>query len=323
MEFRILGALEVISDGEVLELGGAKQRALLAVLLLHANGVVSQDRLIDALWEDDPPRAAQKSLHVHVSGLRKLLGRERVQTKAPGYLLRVEEGELDLDRFRRLREQGALTEALALWRGRPLPDFAYQRFAQVEIARLEDERLASVEEHIEQELAAGRHASLTAELEALIAENPLRERLRAQLMLALYRSGRQSEALETYQDARRLLVDELGIEPARPLRELEKAILQQEPSLDLVSEERPGEEDEQRGAFVGRDQELDELVGGLDDAFEGRGRLYLLVGEPGIGKSRLAEETMRRGGRRCARLLALGPIASRPRARFETRRARC
>jgi DNA-binding SARP family transcriptional activator/class 3 adenylate cyclase len=236
MEFRILGPLEAISDGQVLELGGAKQRALLAVLLLHANEVVSQDRLIDALWEDGAPEAAHKSLHVHVFGLRKLLGKERVQTKSPGYLLRVEDGELDLERFRRLRGQGSFAEALALWRGPPLSDFAYQHFAQAEIARLEDERIACVEEHIERELAAGRHAELTGELDALVADNPLRERLRAQLMIALYRAGRQAEALEAYQQARTALVDELGIEPGRELRELQQAILTQDPALELPHE---------------------------------------------------------------------------------------
>ena len=130
MEFRILGPLEVLSDGQAVDLGGAKQRTLLAVLLLDANNVVSNDRLIDALWEDDPPETAQKALHVYVSGLRKLLGKERVQTRSPGYLLKVGEDELDLDRFRRLQEQGELVEALALWRGPPLADFGYQRFAQ-------------------------------------------------------------------------------------------------------------------------------------------------------------------------------------------------
>jgi DNA-binding SARP family transcriptional activator/class 3 adenylate cyclase len=236
MEFRILGPLEAISDGQALELGGAKQRALLAVLLLRANEVVSQDRLIDALWEDGAPEAAHKSLHVHVFGLRKLLGKERVQTKSPGYLLRVEDDEFDLERFRRLREQGSFSEALALWRGPPLSDFAYQHFAQAEIARLEDERIACVEEHIERELAAGRHAELTGELDALVADNPLRERLRAQLMIALYRAGRQAEALEAYQQARTALVDELGIEPGRELRELQQAILTHDPALELPDE---------------------------------------------------------------------------------------
>jgi DNA-binding SARP family transcriptional activator len=246
LEFRILGPLEAASGGQVLELGGAKQRALLAVLLLHANEVVSQDLLIDALWEDDPPEAPHKALHVYVFGLRKLLGKERLQTRAPGYWLRVEGDELDLERFRRLREQGSFAEALALWRGPPLSDFAYQRFAQTEIARLEDERLACLEEHIERELAAGRHAELTGELEALVADNPLRERLRSQLMIALYRSGRQAEALEVYQQARSTLVDDLGIEPGRELRELQQAILNQDPALELRQKPARHEQQQER-----------------------------------------------------------------------------
>jgi DNA-binding SARP family transcriptional activator len=199
MEFRILGPLEVASDGQTLELGGAKQRALLAVLLLHANEVVSLDSLVGALWEEDPPVTAQKAIQVHVSALRKRLGLDRIVTKSSGYLIRIDPDELDLDRFRSLQELEKLAEALALWRGAPLAEFAYQRFAQADIARLEDERLACLEERIDRELDAGRHGELTGELEALVAENPLRERLRCQLMLALYRSGRQAEALEAYQ----------------------------------------------------------------------------------------------------------------------------
>lgn len=233
MEFRILGPLEVFSGGHPLDLGGAKQRALLAVLLLDANNVVSTDRLIDALWEDEPPETAQKALQVHVSGLRKLVGRDRLQTRAPGYVLRVEPDELDLTRFLELQEQGRPAEALALWRGPPLSDFGYRRFARSETARLDDLRLACLEERIEQDLEAGRHGELTGELEALVAEHPLRERLRGQLMLALYRCGRQAEALDAYQDARRSLVDELGIEPSRELRELHQRILNQDPALEL------------------------------------------------------------------------------------------
>ena len=236
MEFRILGPLEVISDGEVVELGGAKQRALLAALLLNANAVVSVDRLIDALWEDDPPENAQKALQVHVSGLRKLVGKNRIETRSPGYLLRVDEGELDVDRFGRLREEGRLDQALSLWRGPPLSEFAYQRFAQAEAARLEDHRLVCLEERLDQDLRAGRHAELTGELEALVAENPLRERLRGQLMLALYRAGRQADALDVYQDARRALVEELGIDPGRELREVHQQILNQDAGLDLATE---------------------------------------------------------------------------------------
>jgi DNA-binding SARP family transcriptional activator len=233
LEFRILGPLQIVSDGQALDLGGAKQRALLAALLLDANTVVSTDRLIDALWEDDRPETAQKALQVYVSGLRKLLGKERLRTSAPGYLLAVEPDELDLARFRDLQARGRPGEALALWRGAPLAEFADRRFARAELARLDDLRLACLEERIEQDLGAGRHAEVTGELEALVAEHPLRERVRCQLMLALYRSGRQAEALDVYQSARRALVDELGIEPGRELRELHQRILTQDPGLDL------------------------------------------------------------------------------------------
>jgi len=239
MDFRILGPLEVLDNGQALDLGGQKQRTLLAVLLLHANEVVSSDRLIEALWEEDPPETAQKALQVYVSGLRKTLGKERVKTTAPGYLLRLQEGELDLVRFRRLVEEGKQREALALWRGPPLSDFHYQRFAQTEIDRLEELRLATDEERIEADLARGGHSELVGELEALVRANPLRERLRGQLMLALYRSGRQAEALEAYQQARAALVEELGIEPGRQLRELHQAILNQDPALDLELPEAP------------------------------------------------------------------------------------
>jgi DNA-binding SARP family transcriptional activator len=295
MEFRILGPLEVYSDGHAVDLGGAKQRALLAVLLLHANQVVSQDTLIESLWESDPPASAQKALQMYVSGLRKLLGKERVETRPPGYLLRVADDELDLGRFQQLREQGKLTEALGLWRGPPLSDFAYNGFAQAEIARLEDQRLTCLEERFEQELEAGRHGELTGELEALVAQHPLRERLRGQLMLALYRSGRQAEALDAYQRARSTLVDELGIEPERQLRELHQQILNQDGSLELAPFVAAAEDGPEgaRGIFVGRVNELADATAALDDALAGRGGLILLVGEPGIGKSRLSEELMR------------------------------
>src|SRR2546423_6511860 len=232
MEFQILGPLEVTSGGQSLDLGGHKQRTLLALLLLEANRVVSNDRLIDALWEDDPPDTAGKALQVHVSQLRKVLGRERLETRQPGYLLRVEPDELDLARFERLQEEGRLDEALALWRGPPLADFAYERFAAAEITRLEEAHLACLEERLERELARGRHAELAGELDALVRAHPLRERLRGQLMLALYRSGRQAEALDAYRAARGALVDGLGIEPGRRLRELRQAFLWPRPGLD-------------------------------------------------------------------------------------------
>jgi DNA-binding SARP family transcriptional activator len=305
MEFRILGPLEVVVDGNALDLAGPKQHAVLAMLLIEANRVVSSDRLIVALWEETPPETAHKALQVYVSQLRKLLGKERLQTKAPGYLLRVDPDELDLARFQRLRQEGKLEEALSLWRGPPLGEFAYERFAQAEIERLDELRLACLEERIERDLAVGRHTDLVGELERLVNEHPLRERLRSALMLALYRSGRQAEALEAYQVARRKLVEELGIEPGRALRELEKAILKQDPSLDFVatSEEADEAAEGAIGAFVGREAELEELLAGLEDALAGRGRLFLLAGEPGIGKSRLAEELIRHARARGARAL--------------------
>ena len=235
MEFHILGPLEVIEDGQAIDLGGQKQRALLAVLLLHANQVVSLDSLIDALWPERPPETASKALQVYVSQLRKSLGRPRVETKAPGYRLTVGETELDLDQCRRFVEEGRPKEALALWRGPGLSDFAYEPFAQPGIARLEELRLTCLEDRLELDLAAGRHAALAGELEALVRDHPLREGFRAQLMLALYRSGRQAEALEVYQAGRRLLADELGLEPGEALKSLQKAILAHDPGLDLPS----------------------------------------------------------------------------------------
>ena len=296
MEFRILGPLEIRSSGQLLGVGAHKQRVLLAALLLEANRVVSSDRLIEALWEEQPPPTAVKALQLYVSHLRQLLGKERLVTKAPGYLLRVgADDELDLERFERLREQGRLRDALALWRGAPLADLAYDRFAQDEIARLEELRLVCLEERVEQDLAAGRDAELVGELEALVKEHPFRERLRAQLMLALYRAGRQAEALDAYQQARATLVEELGIDPGRQLRELHQSMLRQDPALDLraAGAEAAGAVADTRGIFVGREAELEELRAGLDAAIAGRGSLFLLAGEPGIGKSRLAEEVMR------------------------------
>jgi DNA-binding SARP family transcriptional activator/class 3 adenylate cyclase len=247
MDFKILGPLEVADEGRVLELGGSRQRQLLAILLLHRNDVVSSDRLIDHLWGAQPPPTAGKSLQVHVSRLRKALGaRGRLVTHGSGYLLRADAEDIDAARFERLVESGRarliagdadeaavdLREALELWRGRPLSDFVYEAFAQAEIARLEELHVAALEERIEADLVLERHAGLIGELDALVAEHPLRERLRAQLMLALYRSGRQAEALAVYQEARRVLVEELGLEPGRTLHELEQAILRHEPALD-------------------------------------------------------------------------------------------
>ena len=298
MRYGVLGPLEV-SDGErSIDIAGSKQRALLAMLLLHGNSVVSTDRLIDALWGERPPGSAGKGLQVYISHLRKFLGSERLQTRSPGYTLVVADGELDLHHFRRLTGERRFHEALSLWRGPPLADFAFQRFAQGEIARLEEERLVCLEERIDADLLAGRHAALIGELDALVGEHPLRERLRGQQMLALYRSVRQAEALEAYQAARSALVEGLGIEPSRQLRDLHQAILRQDATLEL-----PDAAEEARTAFVGRESELAMLLAGLDDAFAGRGRLFLLSGEPGIGKSRLADELVARARARGAEVL--------------------
>src|SRR5215210_737756 len=241
MDFRLLGPLEVVGDEGSLTLGGTKQRSLLAMLLLHANEVVSTDRLIDALWGASPPFTCGKSIQVYVSRLRKAIGDNRLVTHAPGYVLYVDPADLDLARFeqlvaeaRRASPEGAserLREALALWRGPPLGDLAYEQFAQAEIARLEEMRLGAVEQRLESDLALGHHAELVAELETLIAGHPLRERFRYQLMLALYRNERQAEALEAYRQAREELSNELGLEPSESLRQLEAAILRQDPEL--------------------------------------------------------------------------------------------
>ena len=231
MEFGILGPLEVRENGRPIELGAAKPRALLAVLLLNANRLVSTDALISSLWGERPPGTASKALQVYVSQLRKALGRDRILTRSPGYELRVETGELDLDRFEQLVATEEFGEALALWRGAPLADFAYEPFAQAEIARLEELELSCLERRIDADLAEGEHAVLVGELEALVREHPLRERLRAQLMLALYRSGRQADALDAYQLGRTLLSDELGLEPGTELKELQRQILGQDAAL--------------------------------------------------------------------------------------------
>jgi YVTN family beta-propeller protein len=252
MEFRLLGQLEVWSEGRRLQLGTGRQRALLALLLLHANEVVATDRLIDLLWAGSPPTTASKVLQNLVSQLRRAIGDgadgAQLVTQAPGYVLRVDRDAIDARRFERLVEEGRralsagataeaaerLREALVLWRGPPLNEFTYEPFAKSEVDRLDELRLRALEDRIEADLALGRQHEVLAELEALLGEHPLRERLRAQLMLALYRSGRQAEALQVYQDGRRLLAEELGLEPGPALRELEQAILTHDPVLGAL-----------------------------------------------------------------------------------------
>ncbi len=256
LHFRLLGPLEVVDGDERLPLGGRKQRAVLAILLLHSNEVVSAERIIDMLWGESPPETAATALQGYVSRLRKVLEPERAPgsapqllvTQEPGYVLRLEPGQLDLERFsallRTAREaladqrgaeaSRALEDALKLWRGSPLADLENEPFATAEQARLDELRITAIEERFEAELTRGRHHDLIAEIEDHIARRPLRERPRGQLMLALYRAGRQAEALRAYQKARRTLVDDVGIEPGADLRELERRILQQDPALDHV-----------------------------------------------------------------------------------------
>src|SRR5215469_1185023 len=251
LEFRILGPLEVRAGGTLVRIGGRKQRALLALLLIHANRVVSRDQLLEELLSGQPAPSAERILRVQLSRLRKVLAEgdaePRLLARPPGYFLRVEDGELDLHAFEQRVDAGhralaqgeperateLLRQAESLWRGRPLVDLEFEPVARFEVRRLEARRLAAVEDRIAAELALGRHIALCPELEQLVAEHPLRERLRAQLMLALYRCCRQAEALEAYRNARSLLVEELAVEPGPQLKQLHLAILGQDMALDL------------------------------------------------------------------------------------------
>jgi DNA-binding SARP family transcriptional activator len=239
LEFRLLGAFEVIADGRSLDVGRGRRRMLLAYLLLQGGRVVSRSRLIEVLWGEDPPATAATALHGHISKLRRLLGPDRVQTVTPGYRLRLSPGELDLERFGRLIRCGRYADALSLWRGAPLAEPAFEGFARAEIARLEHLRRAALEGHFACELAAGRHMVLTSELTTALEDHPLCERLSAQLMIALYRSGRQAEALDVYRATRTRLVEQLGLEPGPELRELELRILAHDAAL-RAADERPG-----------------------------------------------------------------------------------
>jgi YVTN family beta-propeller protein len=245
VEFAILGPVEVRLEGRALQLGGRKERALLTILLLHANQVVSRDQIIDALWGENPPRSVHQSLDSYVSRLRKVLGPDRLLRRPPGYVLKVEPGELDLDRFEHLlqaareasaagdaaRASSALRDTLGIWRGPALADVLYEPFAAPEAERLEERRLEAIEERIDADLAAGHGADLVPELEALVRKHPFRERLLGQLMVALYRAGRQADALAALQAARHRLTTELGLEPGPQVREFERLILTHDPAL--------------------------------------------------------------------------------------------
>jgi DNA-binding SARP family transcriptional activator/Tfp pilus assembly protein PilF len=320
--FGILGPLEVRAGGTLVHIGGPRQRALLALLLCHANRVVSRDQLIDELLSDQPAESAERMLRVQVSRLRQALsgcdGQARVLTRSPGYQLRVEDGELDLQVFEQRVAAGRyelshgdagqaavlLGEAQRLWRGRPLADLEFEPFARFEIQRLEALRLSVVEDRIEADLALGRHAALCPELEQLVAEHPLRERLRGQLMLALYRSGRQAEALGAYRAGRALLVAELAVEPGPVLRGLHEQVLAADPGLDLPAPARaaalagqpvpaviPRELPADVGSFTGRAvelAELDLLLRGADEQEAGAVVISAVAGTAGVGKTALA-----------------------------------
>jgi DNA-binding SARP family transcriptional activator len=328
MDYRILGPLEALDGEEKLSLGGVRQRAVLALLLLHRNEAMTRDVIVDELWGEEAPPTAAKVLQNCVSALRKVLpgGTETLRTVGGAYELRVEADELDRDRFERLLAEGRaslsagdhadaserLREALALWRGSPLSDFSYEPFAREEIARLEELNVAAVEDRIEADLALGRHSELVPELESLVVRHPLREHLRLQLMLALYRAGRQAEALDAYRAARRTLLAELGIEPGRALQDLERAILAQDPALDAAPDSRPAAATRAAHAlpgrqaaspFVGRAEELSVLESAIEDALAGRGRLFVVLGGAGSGKTRLADEAASLAKQRGCRIL--------------------
>ena len=338
LEFGILGPLEVRADGHAVALGGARPRAVFAVLALNANRPVSAERLALALWGEDAPPSAVKTVQVYVARLRKALDDPEVLVTTPaGYRLRVRPGELDAERFESLVADGrealaagrgddaaaALRAALELWRGPPLAEVASAPFAPAEIARLEEQRLAALEVRVEADLAVGRHRELVAELGQLRTEHPWRERLHAQLMLALYRSGRQADALEAYRHAREVLVEQLGIEPGAELHDLHEAILAHDPGIDLhpprAAQRRSGAKILRSGSqigepipqgqpralppslpaqlqprpampFVGRAAELGQLAALLDRAPTDGRQIALVGGEPGSGKTRLARE---------------------------------
>jgi DNA-binding SARP family transcriptional activator len=312
LDFAILGPFEARGDAGPVELRGGKQRALLALLLLNADRVVSVDRIVEDLWGEEAPETASKMVQIFVSQLRKALPEGTLQTRAPGYLVTLAGHSLDLGRFEGLHEQGRaalaagraeeaaqrLQEALGLWRGPALGEFE-EPFAQLESARLEELHLACLEDRIQADLARARHAEVVGELERLVRREPQRERPRAQLMLALYRSGRQAEALDTYHQFRRMLDDELGIDPSARLKELERQILQQDPSLEPPASDAraapgraavaPSASEPPPPSPHGRQRELAHLERLFAETLAGARRLAFVTGEAGIGKTTIVQ----------------------------------
>ena len=311
MEFRILGPLELVVDGQVGPLPAGAERAVLELLLLNAGRVVPASTLVDALWGENLPNNASNALQGRVSRLRKTLvdaglTDALVTTRRPGYLADIDPDRVDANRFirlvqeaRRRADRNAPSEAirlydegLVLWRGDPLAEFADERWAQAEINRLTALRAAAVEERIDLRLVLGHHAELVAELEDLTARHPLQERLHGQLMLALYRSGRQADALTAYQRLRQTLDDELGLEPSAELRTLEQAILRQDAKLSAPARVRPTAQHNlpnRLTSFVGRGRELTDVVDLLRHT-----RLVTLTGPGGAGKTSVAVEVAAR-----------------------------